>query len=269
MKTLSRYHKLLAVAGAVALAWSATPALAQSFTANEAVIPGALPMTVNADRISFNYAATIQQTGAVGSPGNSFVESGFLTKASFANGGTAVPSQLNASTPNGYGIYGLFNITGSAAPNGAGGINATFSSLTMTLWADPLQNTALGFSGNNAVITGGGTDDLQLASYTLAAGEAHVFGGLAKGDFNTVLNLTLTPFGKTFFVSPPTFYPQEQFGGNTETLVGASLTGSFTASATGAGTELFIAAVPEPETYAMMLAGLGVVGFVARRRKKA
>lgn len=28
-----------------------------------------------------------------------------------------------------------------------------------------------------------------------------------------------------------------------------------------------IAAVPEPETYALMLGGLGVVGFIARRRK--
>ena len=28
------------------------------------------------------------------------------------------------------------------------------------------------------------------------------------------------------------------------------------------------APIPEPETYALMLAGLGVVGFVARRRKR-
>ena len=30
-----------------------------------------------------------------------------------------------------------------------------------------------------------------------------------------------------------------------------------------------VAAVPEPETYAMLLAGLGVMGFIARRRNKS
>ena len=29
-----------------------------------------------------------------------------------------------------------------------------------------------------------------------------------------------------------------------------------------------LSAVPEPETYAMMLAGLGLLGFAARRRKQ-
>ena len=33
--------------------------------------------------------------------------------------------------------------------------------------------------------------------------------------------------------------------------------------------DVALAPVPEPETYGMMLAGLGVVGFMARRRKKA
>jgi len=31
---------------------------------------------------------------------------------------------------------------------------------------------------------------------------------------------------------------------------------------------LQVAAIPEPETYAILLAGLGLLGFVARRRKQ-
>ena len=35
------------------------------------------------------------------------------------------------------------------------------------------------------------------------------------------------------------------------------------------GEHLVVSAVPEPETYAMMLGGLGLLGFMARRRKRA
>ena len=46
---------------------------------------------------------------------------------------------------------------------------------------------------------------------------------------------------------------------------------SFTASATGSfsadPTPLVVSAVPEADTYAMLLAGLGVIGFLARRRQ--
>jgi hypothetical protein len=41
------------------------------------------------------------------------------------------------------------------------------------------------------------------------------------------------------------------------------------AEATTYGTFQAVAAVPEPETYAMMLAGLGLLGFMARRKKTA
>ena len=48
---------------------------------------------------------------------------------------------------------------------------------------------------------------------------------------------------------------------------GASITGNLTAG-TSISSHGFIPAVPEPETYAMLLAGLGLMGFIARRRMK-
>jgi hypothetical protein len=45
---------------------------------------------------------------------------------------------------------------------------------------------------------------------------------------------------------------------------------SFTASQNAFETDnhAFLSPIPEPETYAMMLAGLGLLGFMARRRKQ-
>ena len=261
----------LALATIFAAAAISMPVAAQTFIADESVVPGAADNQVTADRIRFNYAARIVQTlvGGTYDGDDPFIESGFLTKASFANGGSAVASQLNGFGSGGYGIYGLFTITGTAAQEGAGFV-ATFGSATLQLILDPGQNTTLSFVGNTATAGGTTGDDIVLANYTLLVGEAHVFGGLANGDFDTIFNLALTPFGQTFFTSPSPFYTLENFGGNTQEISGASLSSSFVATATGAGTELFLAPapIPEPETYALMLAGLGAIGFIARRRQK-
>ena len=45
------------------------------------------------------------------------------------------------------------------------------------------------------------------------------------------------------------------------------IAGNSKGSSSYAGTLSVTSAVPEPETYGMMLAGLGLMGFVARRRK--
>lgn len=260
-----------AIAACALAAVTCGPAMAQSFTVDEGTVPGAVQNTVSADRISFNYAARIDQTinGGVLDGDDPFTESGFLTKASFANGGTAVSSQLNGFAPGGYGIYGLFTITGTASASSAGEINATFLTAALTLFIDPDQDTTFGFNGANAAVTTGGTTgDYAIVNYTLQQGEAFVRAGLAEGDFDTLLNATLTTDGEAFFTSPRPFYQLENFGGNFQTLTGASLTNSFVASTTGAGTEIFLAPIPEPETYALMLAGLGALGFVARRRRR-
>lgn len=50
-------------------------------------------------------------------------------------------------------------------------------------------------------------------------------------------------------------------------LVGSKVTSSLSGGYSGTITTDPVAAVPEPETYAMLLIGLGLLGFAARRRK--
>ena len=264
---MNSMHRFGSSLMAAALAVACVPAGAQTFSADEGTVPGANANTVVADRMSFNYESRIVQTlvGPTYDGDDPFTESGYLTKASFATGGSAVPSQLNALGANGYGIYGLFTINGTSAQQGAG-IQSVFGTATMTLWIDPAQNTTLGFAGNSAVATGGTVDDYAILNSTLLTGEGHLFGGLANGDFDTVLNIARTANGTAFFPDP--FYALENFGGNRQTIAGAALTASFVATTTGAGTELFLEPIPEPHGTAL-LTGLGALGVAARRRRPA
>lgn len=223
-----------------------------------------------ADRLTFGYDARIIQTivgGDLAGADDPFTMNGFLNKASFELGaGNALSTQLNAFGDGGYKIYGVFTITGEADPLG-GGILATANSLSLTLYLDPDADTLLGFDGGNNVTIGGGTgDDGALATFSMISAEAHIFGGLANGDFDSLLNITLTALGASFFVDPDPFYLIENFGGNIQTLSGASLTDSFVGIATGAGVELFL--IPEPGM--LSLFGLAILGMgaVSRRQRK-
>jgi len=51
--------------------------------------------------------------------------------------------------------------------------------------------------------------------------------------------------------------------------VGVGTDGSFLFDSTSINGSLTLSAVPEPEIYGLLTAGLGLIGFVARRRKKA
>jgi PEP-CTERM motif len=86
---------------------------------------------------------------------------------------------------------------------------------------------------------------------TLAGGQVTAL----EGGYNTPDHLTTFMFDGRFGIdfSSVAACDQCDFSSATAVLTPASIT----------------AAVPEPSTYALMLAGLGVAGFVARRRRSA
>jgi hypothetical protein len=103
--------------------------------------------------------------------------------------------------------------------------------LTFTGLASGTYKVSVTLSSSNILDL---TGSLNGQALTLVPNLPIVFGYLS--DYSTAAPLALTVFGTA--VSKGTY------------------AGTITASA-----------VPEPETYALMLAGLGIVGFVASRRK--
>ena len=151
------------------------------------------------------------------------------------------------------------------------------------------------------------TRSLTDLGITSAANLRVVFNAAEPGgDAITLNSLTLTIYnanGTTFFTAPldhPYDFANTQTGtGNSGFVFGLTsqeagqlqtllnpLGGNFSSlraglgaaasNATGGNETFFIAnstalpptAIPEPETYAMILAGLGMLGFIARRRKR-
>lgn len=106
-------------------------------------------------------------------------------------------------------------------------------------------------NGDNPNVTAGNKIGDVLPLWTqngLTAPYGTLVGQWGSGDYFTVgTAYTGTAVDNTLNL----FYFDSNTGGNR---------GSILAS---------VSAVPEPETYAMLLAGLGLVGFIARRRKAA
>jgi hypothetical protein len=128
-----------------------------------------------------------------------------------------------------------FSVTGTSPVN----FDAIVSSISRT------ADTGLDFSALSLYRVGGGTGTGGTAGDTLVSTGTSLQSG--SMDVWTLSGDNLQ-------------------AGDYYVLVGGNLVSDTSASFGGA---VMLAPVPEPETYGMMLAGLGVLGFLARRRKQA
>ena len=255
--------------GASVASAALTP-IAVTWNPSGAGISTAGPFTFN--DVVLNTYANIDLTGG----GTAFTEQGFLRLSVFNLSGvpTSIPT---AGFPSGtpYSLYISFNAAGTQTA----GIPSTgqFTSLTYSLLGasgvtifTPNASGVFSAAGNPAVTLATGS----LLSPGTTALTVDPATGLLLPAAQLTASFNANPAFSAFFVTPPasaaltvtaaftntgTLITQIPLGGGNTRL---SLNG-------GGGNATFaLTPVPEPDTYGMLLAGLGLFGFVARRKAK-
>lgn len=195
--------------------------------------------------------------------GNTFSESGYLSISAAQLGGITLPSNgLNSD----YGFYIQFSGNGTltqAGDPGSVSTVGTLTSLTYTLYGYN-GTSSFGFAGNTP--TESATGEVALASGSLVLGTVATT-PLGDGTFNPSANakLTLNWLVPGFQTSLPVYDLALTSFSNTTSQV-EPFAGGFRIRQGGGSINFAAAVVPEPSTYAMLIAGLGAIGFVARRR---
>jgi len=116
----------------------------------------------------------------------------------------------------------------------------------------------------------------DIFKFTLGAGNSAVLGGIVGNadDASITFNLQTGFNGTTWSpISPLVLTPDSNTGAFSFSQTVSGLTAGatywfrLTGVSSGGAYTVTLAPVPEPESYAMLLAGLGLMGFIARRRK--
>ena len=230
-------------------------------------ITTAAPFTF--DNVLINTYAAIDITGG----GTAFSEQGFAVLTVFSNNGlpTSIPT---ASFPGGtaYSLYISFTATGTQTA----GIPSTgsFSSLNYSLLGAP-GITTFADSNLDGIFEVTGAPAITLATGSLAAPGSTSLTG-TPGNLLPAASITATfvpnPAFAAFFVTPPAAQILDLSAAftNTGSVITQFLLGGtdFRLSLNGGGgnATFAVTSVPEPDTYGMLLAGLGLFAFIARRK---
>jgi hypothetical protein len=187
--------------------------------------------------------------------------------------GSAMLGQINSGALSVGGFTIVTNVTQSKPLIGSASapqMDISFSAAT----TDNLSHTVFLYASDTG-FTGAGPVSLTLGGTQTPGGDGNMVQGRAWGgtsnnnlDFslaNLLANsglLSATPFA---VAAGGNLAP----GVNPYSLtIGMTITRGTAGSTTG-DLNVAVSAVPEPETYALMVAGLGALGFVARRRKRS
>jgi len=216
---------------------SATFDLGPTFAAFNPNVDASWDLTTTSDTANYNTAFTSFAGAATNANVTWSIFGGQL--------GPELSSQSFYSTFTSSAISGWAAINGMESSNVSGGMYSLIQAVNM-------QTTHNGYTNGANFATAADAD----YSSTYAS---NVYG--VNGDFG-LNNVMVTSYGNSMNLYKITNSSNDNFFAD----VNKSLMGTFTLTSAGALT--YVAAVPEADSAGMVLAGLGLMGFIARRRKQ-
>jgi hypothetical protein len=207
------------------------------------------------------------KTGVLSADGLTKTMSFDLAGGNYANAWSSFWSVASTSTTK----WAIYAADGTGSGAGARGIISTYASAGTPLTnSNQLQTMISNFNGymtqNNALdnhnsVENGASVVTSNLSKAYAGGQAYGSTGRVNGQGHVSMNNMDTTMTVVQQLTGATA------GSPVATNVLSGPDGDYTFKMTSTGLLEFVIPVPEADSYAMLLAGLGVIGLVARRRK--